>query len=102
MTPREPSEADLQAAFALLHRADWPVDLHTLRMAATRMKLVQAAAREIANGGHPTRPDTTGPITNNAPTRPTPRFEQAWPFPAKRPLTHAPDLKRLAAGDRDD
>lgn len=97
MTPREPSEADLQAAFALLQGADWPKDLHQLRMAATRMKLVQAAARDIANGGRPCRPEM-----DPQPARPAPRFEQAWTFPAKRPLAHSLDLKRLAAGDRDD
>lgn len=97
MTPREPSEADLQAAFALLHGADWPKDLHQLRMAATRMKLVQAAARVIANGGRPCRPEITP-----QPARPAPRFEQAWPFPPKPFIKQAIDVKRLAAGDRDD
>lgn len=101
MTPREPSEADLQAAFALLHGDDWPRDLHTLRMAATRMKLVQAAAREIANGGRPTRPDIAAPITPAPPARPAPRFDQAWPLPAKR-QAQGIDMKRLASGDRDD
>lgn len=99
-TPREPTEADLQAAFAALHADDWPADLRTLRMAAARLKLVQATARAIANGGRPSRIDLTGPITNAQPARPA--TAQPWPFPAKRPLAHALDLKRLAAGDRDD
>ena len=98
----DPTEADLQAAFALLHRADWPQDLHTLRMAATRMKLVQAAAREIANGGRPAHADLDGPITNPLPARPEAPPLRGWPKKPTGLCMQGPDLKRLAAGDRDD
>lgn len=102
MTPREPTEADLQAAFALLHGDDWPGDLHTLRMAAARMKLVQAAAREIANGGRPARADATGPITNPLPARPPAPTLRGWPSKPNGLYLQGPDQKRLASGDRDD
>lgn len=103
-SPRIPTEADHQAAFARLHSTDWPPTLHELRMAAARLKLVEGMARQLANGGRlAPRADLTGPITNARPARATgPAEPQRWPFPAKRPLAHALDLKRAAAGDRDD
>lgn len=102
MTPREPTEADLQTAFAILHTDEWPADLHALRMAAARMKLVQATARDIANGGRPARAEIDGPISNPLPARPAAQPARGWPSKPNGLYLQGPDLKRLAAGDRDD
>jgi hypothetical protein len=98
-----PTADQLEAAFSRMRADDWPATLHELAQAAARMKLVESAAKALARGERvPTRQ-----AANDMPTAPVRAFEHparligARPTPSRR-HGDGPDLKRLAAGDRDD
>lgn len=98
-THAAPTEAQLQQAFAQMRAAGWPatlaeLQLDTTPLATARLGIVLGAARRIALGGHPERPDLSGPIRAASPAPHHP--------PTRRRSDTGFDRKRLAAGDRDD
>lgn len=86
----------IQRAYAQLHRPDWP-GLDEMQRMATQMAIVRARACALAHG-------------HALPTEPTARLAPATPpaanalgrTPHRRRTDGATDIKRLAAGDRDD
>ncbi len=95
-----PTAAQLQQAFAVMRGAGWPATLADLQadtspLAVARVGIVHGAARRLANGGHPERPDLSGPITHATKRVPS-------TSPARRHGDTPVDIKRIAAGDRDD
>ncbi len=102
------TDEHVQRAFELLRRADWPATLQALLAAARQAALVEGLARRLAAGQgmappvDPTQPQHAVPL-------------RAWDYPPRRTGERAaglterrrrhdsgPDLKRAAAGDRDD
>lgn len=96
-----PTHEQLLDAFTRVRGDDWPADLRALQLAVARMTLVEAAAKALARGQRV--------LARQAP------LDTAPPLPSRpsstRALGHterlrrhgdAVDLKRLAAGDRDD
>lgn len=98
-----PTADQLEVAFSRIRGDDWPSTLHELAQAAARMKLVECAAKALARGERvPARQaaNDTPPAPVRALAHPA-RLYGAGPIP-HRSRSDGPDLKRLAAGDRDD
>lgn len=98
-----PTADQLEAAFSRMRADDWPATLHELTQAAARMKLVESAAKALARGERV--PARQAP--NDMPATPVRTFEHQARLSGVRPAPtrrhgEGPDLKRLAAGDRDD
>lgn len=104
-TTLAPTAAQLQQAFGVMRGAGWPATLAELQLdpsplATARMGIVLGAARRLAHGGHPERPDLCGPVINPVTRAPIKHAPQ--PLPARRHGDVGDDRKRAAAGDRDD
>lgn len=113
MTTSAPvTQEHLQRAFELARRPDWPATLGELLAAARQAALVQGLAQRIANGLGMTLPHDPTELADQPAAEPVPL--RAWDYPARLSGTRAGgqterrrrdagvDLKRLAAGDRDD
>jgi len=87
---QEPTDAELQAAWAAVRGPDWPT-LPQILTAARQYQLVRGAALRLARGER-----AKAEPTANTPPRAAPR--------GPKPPHHPPqfDHKRAAAGDRDD
>jgi hypothetical protein len=107
------TQEHLQRAFELARRPDWAqTTLADLLTAARHMALVQGLAQRLANGhGTTLAPQPTALADQPAPeTVPL----RCWDYPARRSGARpagpterrrtdaGPDIKRIAAGDRDD
>lgn len=110
MSPAPVLPEHLQRAFDMARRPDWPATLAELLAAARQAALVQGLAQRLANGKGMTLPNDPAELADS-PTAPL----RAWDYPARlggsrvtgqterrRRDASGVDLKRLAAGDRDD
>lgn len=111
----QPTAEHQQRAFELLHRPDWPAHtLADLLAVARHIAMVNGLAQRLANGHGISLPANPTDLADQAPPSPTLR---ACDFPPRRSGNRAagqterrrrdsridgPDLKRMAAGDRDD
>jgi len=92
-----PDAEHLQAAFAALRKSDWEPTVALALQHPVRGRLLRLWAARAAVG------ERIADITRRPPavTQPEPPPWHAW-RPRRRPGQHAVDLKRAAAGDRDD
>lgn len=104
-----PTDEHLQDAFARVRGDGWPATLHELQLATARMAVVTGAAQALARGQRVLARESLQPCAAcAAEAAPARTFEHparlagARPTPARRHGDAGPDLKRLAAGDRDD
>ncbi|RZL32867.1 MAG: hypothetical protein EOP35_19205 [Rubrivivax sp.] len=103
--PIEPSLQHFEDAFARMHKAEWPVhSLAELSHAARLYGLVSGSAHRLANGHQlvTTEAEVAGPITNPRPARAAPPRAAGPTYPHRRRDDDGVDMKRRAAGDRDD
>lgn len=98
-----PTAEQLEAAFLRVRADDWPATLRELGLAAMRFAAVECAAMALARGERVLARTTANdaPATPIRPTERSKRLVGARPIPARR-HGDGVDLKRLAAGDRDD
>lgn len=100
MSTPAPTTEQLQAAFARVRGDDWPATLQELHQAAARLGIVTAAAKAMARGERVLARESLEPCA--ACSAPPARVAASRPIPMRRHGDTTPDLKRLAAGDRDD
>lgn len=99
---QQPSNDDLQAAYQLLRKPDWPA-YADIMAAARHYQVIRGAAQRLARGERIERPSDA---LQHIPAAPPTHSPQVSPSQAARRWTSSRvpqhDPKRLASNDRDE